>query len=127
MLVDPYHDRYFKDGKVVGVRYDGPVGSQRRSEYDLGLGILTPPGSTEQGKMDILTPPSGSYKKEKIDIITPPGSSSGSFRPELYADELQEWMKENPGEDPFGGKPVNQPKGALENIFLQRFLQERLK
>ena len=96
MLVDPYHDRYFKDGKVVGVRYDGPVGSQRRTEYDLGLGILTPPGSTEQGKIGILTPP-GSTEKGKLERITPPSSSLGGF------------------------------EGALENLFLQRFLQERLK
>ena len=96
MLVDPYHDRYFKDGKVVGVRYDGPVGSQRRSEYDLGLGILTPPGSTEQGKIDILTPP-GSTEGGQLEPITPPSSSLGGF------------------------------EEALENIFLQRFLQERSK
>ena len=97
MLVDPYHDRYFKDGKVVGVRYDGPVGSQRRSEYDLGLGILTPPGSTEQGKIDILTPP-GSTEEGKFDVITPPSSSLGGFEQAL-----------------------------LENMFLQNFIQERSK
>ena len=78
MLVDPYHDRYFKDGKVVGVRYDGPVGSQQRSEYDLGLGILTPPGSTEQGKIDILTPP-GSTEMGQLEPITPPSTSVGGF------------------------------------------------
>ena len=78
MLVDPYHDRYFKDGKVVGVRYDGPVGGQQRSEYDLGLGILTPPGSTEQGKIDILTPP-GSTEMGQLEPITPPSTSVGGF------------------------------------------------
>ena len=96
MLVDPYHDRYFKDGKVVGVRYDSPVGSQRRSEYDLGLGILTPPGSTEQGKIDILTPP-GSTERGQLEPITPPSSPLGGF------------------------------EGALENLFLQNFIQERGK
>ena len=96
MLVDPYHDRYFKDGKVVGVRYDGPVGSQRRSEYDLGLGILTPPGSTEQGKIDILTPP-GSTEMGQLEPITPPSFSPSAF------------------------------EGALENLFLQNFIQERGK
>ncbi len=96
MLVDPYHDRYFKDGKVVGVRYDGPVGSQRRSEYDLGLGILTPPGSTEHGGLDILTPP-GSTEKGELEPITPPSFSPGGF------------------------------EGALENLFLQNFIQERGK
>ena len=62
----------------------------------IGLGILTPPGSTEQGKIDILTPP-GSTEKGQLEPITPPSSSLGGF------------------------------EGALENIFLQRFLQERLK
>ena len=98
MLVDPYHDRYFKDGKVVGVRYDGPVGSQRRSEYDLGLGILTPPGSTEQGKIDILTPP-GSTEKGQLEPITPPSSSlvdlnkpsKTSFFKISYKKDLKTW------------------------------------
>jgi len=122
MLVDPYQDRYFKDGKVIGVNYFGPVGNQTRTETDLGLGlpvggltdrnkfgILTPPGSTEQGKMEILTPPgstikrefdpiSGSTIKREFDPITPPAFSSydGNF------------------------------EGALENLFLRRFLEERL-
>lgn len=108
MLVDPYQDRYFKDGKVIGVNYSGPVGNQTRTETDLGLGlpvggltdrnkfgILTPPGSTEQGKMEILTPP-GSTEKGKFGVITPPGSPLGGF------------------------------EGALENLFLRRFLEERL-
>ena len=80
MLVDPYQDRYFKDGKVIGVNYSGPVGNQIRTETDLGLGlpvggftdrdkfgVLTPPGSTEQGKMEILTPP-GSTEKGKFGV-----------------------------------------------------------
>ena len=108
MLVDPYQDRYFKDGKVIGVNYFGPVGNQTRTETDLGLGlpvggltdrnkfgVLTPPGSTEQGKMEILTPP-GSTEKGKFGVITPPGSPLGGF------------------------------EGALENLFLTRFLEERL-
>lgn len=104
MLVDPYQDRYFKDGKVIGVNYFGPVGNQTRTETDLGLGlpvggltdrtkfgVLTPPGSTEQGKMEILTPPGSTGS-------TPPDFSSydGNF------------------------------EGALENLFLRRFLEERL-
>tara|TARA_B100001063_G_scaffold243932_1_gene275602 strand:+ start:322 stop:651 length:330 start_codon:yes stop_codon:yes gene_type:complete len=108
MLVDPYQDRYFKDGKVIGANYSGPVGNQIRTETDLGLGlpvggftdrnkfgILTPPGSTEQGKMEILTPP-GSTEKPKFGVITPPDASLGEF------------------------------EGALENLFLRRFLEERL-
>ena len=93
MLVDPYHDRYFKDGKVVGVRYDGPVGSQRRSEYDLGLGILTPPGSTEQGKIDILTPP-GSTEKGQLEPITPPSTSIGGFERALEAMFLRNFIED---------------------------------
>ena len=93
MLVDPYHDRYFKDGKVVGVRYDGPVGSQRRSEYDLGLGILTPPGSTEQGKIDILTPP-GSTEMGQLEPITPPSSSLGGFEGAFENLFLQNFIQE---------------------------------
>ena len=62
----------------------------------LVLVILTPPGSTEQGKIDILTPP-GSTEEGKFDVITPPSSSLGGF------------------------------EQALENIFLQNFIQERSK
>lgn len=81
MLVDPYQDRYFKDGKVIGVNYSGPVGNQTRTETDLGLGlpvggltdrnkfgILTPPGSTEQGKMEILTPPGSTEKVNSVSL-----------------------------------------------------------
>jgi len=118
MLVDPYQDRYFKDGKVIGVNYFGPVGNQTRTETDLGLGlpvggltdrnkfgVLTPPGSTEQGKMEILTPP-GSTEKGKFGVITPPGST-GSTPPDFSS---------------YDGNF----EGALENLFLRRFLEERL-
>ena len=30
-------------GNVIGVRYEGPVGNQRRAEYNLGLGGMTAP------------------------------------------------------------------------------------
>tara|TARA_R100000406_G_scaffold42501_2_gene28404 strand:+ start:1175 stop:1561 length:387 start_codon:yes stop_codon:yes gene_type:complete len=43
-LQDQYHDRYFdkQRGQVVGVRYDGPVGNQRMTKTDLGLGMGGP-------------------------------------------------------------------------------------
>ena len=82
-LVDPYNDRYIDEkGNVIGVRYDGPVGDMRRTEYNLGVGgtgqvsrnpfdVITPPGSTEHGGMDILTPP-GSTQQGGLEPITPP-------------------------------------------------------
>lgn len=118
MLVDRYQDRYFKDGKVIGVNYSGPVGNQTMTETDLGLGlpgvdftdrnkfgVLTPPGSTDQGKMEILTPP-GSTGKPKFSVITPPGST-GSTPTDFSS---------------YDGNF----EGALENLFLRRFLEERL-
>ena len=60
-LVDPYHDRYIDEkGNVIGVRYDGPVGDMRRSEYNLGVGgtgQVSPTGSTQQGGLEPITPP----------------------------------------------------------------------
>lgn len=123
MLVDPYQDRYFKDGKVIGVNYSGPVGNQTRTETDLGLGfpgvdftdrnkfgVLTPPGSTEQGKMEILTPP-GSTEKGKFGVITPRPPLRGEF-------------------DPITPRAFSSYDGnfeeALENLFLRRYLEERL-
>ena len=54
-LVDPYHDRYIDEsGNVIGVRYDGPVGDMRRTEYNLGVGG-TGQGSREP--FDVITPP----------------------------------------------------------------------
>lgn len=41
-IKDPYHQRYIdKIGNVIGVRYEGPVGNQRSTEYNLGLGGMT--------------------------------------------------------------------------------------
>ena len=127
-LRDVYDDRYWDSdrGVMVGVTYGGtvhqptttysdiPLGGQRgpdpgpkygefsppiindfRKKPDSPFGVLTPPGSTEQGKMEILTPP-GSTEKGKFGVITPPGSPLGGF------------------------------EGALENLFLRRFLEERL-
>jgi hypothetical protein len=123
MLVDPYQDRYFKDGKVIGVNYSGPVGNQTRTETDLGLGfpgvdstdrnkfgVLTPPGSTEQGKMEILTPP-GSTEKGKFGVITPRPPLRGEFDPITPPD--------------FSSYDGNFEE-ALENLFLRRYLEERL-
>ena len=60
-LVDPYHDRYIDEkGNVIGVRYDGPVGDMRRSEYNLGVGgtgQVSRTGSTQQGGLEPITPP----------------------------------------------------------------------
>ena len=65
-LVDPYNDRYIDEkGNVIGVRYDGPVGDMRRSEYNLGVGgtgQVSRTGSTQQGGLEPITPP------EKKDI-----------------------------------------------------------
>ena len=43
-LQDQYHDRYFdkQRGQVVGVGYVGPVGNQRMTKTDLGLGMSGP-------------------------------------------------------------------------------------
>jgi hypothetical protein len=60
-LVDPYHDRYIDEkGNVIGVRFDGPVGDMRRSEYNLGVGgtgQVSRTGSTQQGGLEPITPP----------------------------------------------------------------------
>ena len=68
-LVDPYHDRYIDEkGNVIGVRYDGPVGDMRRSEYNLGVGgtgQVSRTGSTQQGGLEPITPP------EKKDMNSP--------------------------------------------------------
>jgi len=104
MLVDPYQDRYFKDGKVIGVNYSGPVGNQTRTETDLGLGLPVG-GLTDRNKFGILTPP-GSTEQGKMEILTPPGST-GSTPPDFSA---------------YDGNF----EGALENLFLRRFLEERL-
>ena len=59
-LVDPYHDRYIDEkGNVIGVRYDGPVGDMRRSEYNLGVGgtgQVSRTGSTQQDGLEPTTP-----------------------------------------------------------------------
>jgi len=104
MLVDPYQDRYFKDGKVIGVNYSGPVGNQTRTETDLGLGLPVG-GLTDRNKFGILTPP-GSTEQGKMEILTPPGST-GSTPPDFSS---------------YDGNF----EGALENLFLRRFLEERL-
>ena len=97
-LVDPYHDRYIDEkGNVIGVRYDGPVGDMRRTEYNLGVGgtgqvsrnpfdVITPPGSTEHGGMDILTPP-GSTQQGGLEPITPPDKQdkNSDFK-DIFAD-----------------------------------------
>ena len=98
-LVDQYDHRYFdkNTGQVVGVRYDGPVGDMRRTEYNLGLGgtgqvsrnpfdVITPPGSTEHGGMDILTPP-GSTQQGGLEPITPPDKQdkNSDFK-DIFAD-----------------------------------------
>jgi len=147
MLVDPYQDRYFKDGKVIGVNYSGPDGNQTRTETDLGLGfpgvdftdrnkfgVLTPPGSTEQGKMEILTPP-GSTEKGKFGVITPRPPLRGEFDPIIGSTIKREF-------DPIIGSTIKRefdpitPRAfssydgnfeeALENLFLRRYLEERL-
>ena len=84
-LVDQYHDRYFdkNTGQVVGVRYDGPVGNQTMNKYNLGLDVITPPGSTEEGKLDILTPP-GSTAHGGLEPITPPSKDSGTGIEDLF-------------------------------------------
>jgi len=136
-LRDVYGDRYWDSdrGVMVGVTYGGtvhqptttysdipsgpripdpgpkygeyspPIINDFRKKPDSSFGILTPPGSTEQGKMEILTPP-GSTEKGKFGVITPPGST-GSTPPDFssYAGNFEE---------------------ALENLFLRRFLEERL-
>jgi len=124
MLVDPYQDRYFKDGKVIGINYSGPVGNQTRTETDLGLGlpvggltdrnkfgILTPPGSTEQGKIEILTPPGSTIKRE-FEPITPRGSTIKS--------------EFDPITPPAFSSYDGNFEDALENLFLRRYLEERL-
>ena len=101
-LVDPYNERYIDEkGNVIGVRYDGPVGDMRRTEYNLGVGgaervhsnpfgdkysVITPPGSTEQGGMDILTPP-GSTQQGGLEPITPPDKQdkNSDFK-DIFAD-----------------------------------------
>ena len=135
MLVDPYQDRYFKDGKVIGVNYSGPDGNQTRTETDLGLGfpgvdftdrnkfgVLTPPGSTEQGKMEILTPP-GSTEKGKFGVITPRPPLRGEFDPIIGSTIKREF-------DPITPRAFSSYDGnfeeALENLFLRRYLEERL-
>jgi len=159
MLVDPYQDRYFKDGKVIGVNYSGPVGNQTRTETDLGLGfpgvdftdrnkfgVLTPPGSTEQGKMEILTPP-GSTEKGKFGVITPRPPLRGEFDPIIGSTIKREFdpiigstIKRE--FDPIIGSTIKRefdpitPRAfssydgnfeeALENLFLRRYLEERL-
>jgi len=136
MLVDPYQDRYFKDGKVIGVNYFGPVGNQTRTETDLGLGlpvggltdrnkfgILTPPGSTEQGKMEILTPPGSTIKRE-FEPITPYGSTiKREFDPISGSTIKREF---DPITPPAFSSYDGNFEGALENLFLRRFLEERL-
>ena len=62
-LVDQYHDRYF--------------------DKNTGLEVITPPGSTEEGKFDILTPP-GSTAHGGLEPITPPSKDSGGGIEDLF-------------------------------------------
>ena len=59
---------------------------------------------------DVITPP-GSTEHGGFEILTPPGST-----------EKGKFEVITPPNSPLGGF-----EGALENIFLQSFLQERLK
>ena len=96
-LVDPYHDRYLdKMGNVIGVSSYGPVGNQRMTHTNLGLGGLGGRSPEPESGFGVLTPP-GSTKEGKFDILTPPGSLEGGY------------------------------ENALENLFLQQFLDKRRK
>ena len=53
------------------------------NKYNLGLGVITPPGSTKEGKLDILTPP-GSTAHGGLEPITPPNKDSGTGIEDLF-------------------------------------------
>ena len=62
-------------GNVIGVRYDGPVGNQRRTEYNLGLG-----GMTES----VFEPNTGTLELPNYRSPTPVPIEPGDFQLPFY-------------------------------------------
>ena len=75
-IQDLYHQRYIdKMGNVIGVRYEGPVGNQRRTEYNLGLGGMTSP---------VFEPNTGTLELPSYSSATPVPIDPGNFQLPFY-------------------------------------------
>ena len=93
-IKDPYHQRYIdKIGNVIGVRYDGPVGNQRMTQYNLGLGGLKAP---------LFEPNTGTLELPYYPSPTPVPIEPGDFQLPFY-------QGTDRGVDPEDFKPIPFP------------------
>ena len=80
-------------GNVIGVRYDGPVGNQRMTQYNLGLG-----GMTES----VFEPNTGTLELPSYPSPTPVPIEPGDFQLPFYHGRDR-------GVDPEDFKPIPFP------------------
>ena len=80
-------------GNVIGVRYDGPVGNQRMTKYNLGFGGMTAP---------VFEPNTGTLELPDYPSPTPVPIKPGDFQLPFYHGTDR-------GVDPADFKPIPFP------------------